>query len=89
MKFVKLQYYRYSSETSEITINLDQIEAIDNDPYDYYGNQHRHPPEMSNYDPTFSDPHSVGVCMRSGRRYALTELSGQLLKRILPMESLL
>jgi hypothetical protein len=88
MKFVKLQYY-FLDKTKELFVNLDQIESLIDNSYEYYGNQYRYPYQQANWDATFSDPNAIVLCLKSGREYALTELSGQLLKRLLPMENLI
>ncbi len=90
MKFAKLQCYCGGTNTAEFIIQLEQVESICDEPYQYFGNEYRADmPVEERYSVTFSDPHSVLVRVRSGKEYALTELSGMLLKRALPMEHLI
>lgn len=79
MKLLKVEYYACGEKQIEAMINLDDISWIDLEKYEHYepfrgkyGTEY--PP-----NPTFADPYSIAVVLKSGGRLPLTELSAQVL----------
>lgn len=87
MKLLALEHYFYEDKVAKVMINLEDISYLDFEGYEYWPPSHQ-VTDWNNYKATHADPNSIGVCMKSGRRFPLTAVSGQLLMSQLQLQGM-